>query len=152
MTKTLLLVAGILALALLTFGCKAGGGNAATQTPGDASKTGADPSAPAAVMFAKDVQPLLTRSCALSSCHGAAKSAGMQLTAGMAYGNIVNVKSTEVPQLMRVKPSKPDSSYAVMKLEGRQTVGAQMPLTGGPLPAAEIQAFRDWIKAGAKND
>jgi hypothetical protein len=145
------LVLGIAVLPLLTAGC-GGGGQPNMQSTGDATKASPDQTTTEAAMFSKDVQPIFTSKCALSDCHGADKSAGMQLSAGVAYDNIVNVMSSEDPQLMRVMPSDPDNSYLVMKVEGRQKVGARMPLTGGPLSDTQIQAIRSWVKAGAKND
>jgi hypothetical protein len=155
-----LAVLAVVALALVTFGC-GGGGSSGTQTSGtqsaqpakpatDPSKPAMDPGKPA--MFAEDIQPIFTKNCAHPSCHGQAKSADMQLTKGMAYDNIVNVKSTEDPKYMRIKPSMPDSSYLVLKIEGKQPVGARMPLTGGYLSDAQIATIRSWVTAGAKND
>jgi hypothetical protein len=147
-----LLVAALAASSLLVFGCKGSGGQSGTQSSGGAGKSAPDPPAKTVAMFKNDVQPIFTKSCAHPSCHGVAKSAGMQLSEGMAYGDIVNVTSSEDPQLMRVRPSEPDSSYLVMKIEGHQKVGMRMPLTGGPLSDKQIQVIRSWIAAGAKND
>jgi|WetSurMetagenome_2_1015567.scaffolds.fasta_scaffold84877_2 hypothetical protein len=156
----------VTALALLlclviAFGCSKGKAQQHQTQPAETTKTGApettrtsmldDPAQPAAG-FGKDVQPLFTKKCANTSCHGADKSGGMQLTKGMAYANIVNVKSTEEPQFMRVKPGAPDSSYLVLKIEGHQKVGMRMPLVGGPLSDKQIQIVRSWIQAGAKNN
>jgi len=146
-----LLVVGIAVLLLLMCGCK-GGRQSGTQVPAGASKSSPDPSQMTTAMFAENVQPIFTKSCAHPSCHGDAKSAGMQLSEGVAYDNIVNVKSSEDPHFMRIKPTEPDSSYLAMKIEGRQTVGMRMPLTGGPLTDKQIQVIRSWVAAGAKND
>ena len=140
-----------LSLLLLAYAC-GGGGQSRTDQSNIAAKSGADPSQTAAVGFKGDVEPIFTMKCANSSCHGAAKSADLQLSADMAYGNIVNVKSSEQPQYMRIKPGEPDSSYIVMKIEGRQKFGMQMPLTGGALSDKQIQVIRSWVQAGAKND
>jgi hypothetical protein len=163
--KKVLLVIAIVALSLLISGCKGGGGYSGKQPSGDAKATTADTKATTAdtkaatdamqaapAKFNEDVQPILTRSCAHPSCHGASKEAGMQLTAGDAYDNIVSVMSSEVPHLMRIKPGDPDSSYLVLKIEGKQQVGAQMPLTGGPLKNEDVQTVRSWVEAGAKKD
>ncbi len=152
-----LLVAGIALLLLTISGCK-GGGQYDTQSSGGASTPGTDPKASpnvsqtTAAGFKKDVEPIFSSVCARPSCHGEAKSGDMQLSPGMAYANTVNVKSSEVPELMRILPGDPDKSYLVMKIEGRQTVGMRMPLTGDPLSEKQIQAIRGWIQAGAKND
>lgn len=150
--KRPILIVGILTLLLILSGCKGKGGYSASQTSGGGAKTAADPAQTAAAKFSGDVQPIFTKSCAHPSCHGQAKSAGMQLSKGMAYDNIVRVKSTEDPQLYRIDPGQPDSSYMVLKLEGKQKIGAQMPLTGGPLPQKDIQIIRSWVKDGAKNN
>jgi hypothetical protein len=130
-------------------GCSSGN----SQTSGDPK--GGDPKGASdsiTVSFKKDLEPILSKTCARPSCHGAAKSAGMQLSEGAAYENLVKIKSTEVPRYMRVDPGIPDSSYIVMKLEGRQAVGRRMPLIGKPLSEKEIKSIRDWIASGAKND
>lgn len=168
--KKLLSILGVVVLAaplLLSTGCKQGGGSSAGKqsgsapmdttgampdTMGGAMKGGMDPPAAGAVSFAKDVEPLFTKKCSNVSCHGIAKSAGLQLSEGLAYQNTVNVASSEVPRYMRIKPGAPDSSYLMMKLEGRQTFGAKMPLVGGPLSDKQIQTVRSWIQAGAKKE
>jgi len=146
-----LLILVIAASLLLTLSCR-GSNQPASQTTSDPAKTAAAPTQMASAMFDMDVQPIFTGKCALSDCHGAAKSGGMQLSAGMAYDNIVNVKSSEDPRFMRVMPGAPDSSYLVMKIEGRQTVGMRMPLRRTPLSDAQTQLISGWIQAGAKKD
>ncbi|MEE9206745.1 MAG: hypothetical protein V3U67_00020 [Gemmatimonadota bacterium] len=86
-----------------------------------------------------------------TQCHaGASAPLGFSLEAGVSFANVVNVPSVERPELMRVKPGQPDSSYLVLKVEGASgIVGARMPLGFPPLPAEEIAAIRDWITAGA---
>ncbi len=101
--------------------------------------------------FAGDIQPIFTANCALQNCHAAPGQEGMVLSQGVAYSNIVNVNSNEVPSLMRVRPTLPDSSYLVLKTEGRQSVGTQMPPTG-PLGSSEIQLIRNWATKGAQDN
>jgi hypothetical protein len=150
--KKSLIVVGVLAMMLLLAGCKGTGDTSGGQTSGQAVKPAADPSPTAVAKFNGDVQPILTKKCAHPSCHGVAKSAGLEMSSGVAYDDLVNVKSTEMPQFFRIKPGEPDSSYLVMKIEGKQQVGARMPLTGGPLQTKDIQMIRSWVKAGAKKD
>jgi len=51
-----------------------------------------------------------------------------------------------------VAPSDPDNSYLYMKISGDpRIVGERMPF-GGTISAAEIEAVRAWIVAGARND
>jgi len=102
--------------------------------------------------FASDIQPIFTGNCALSGCHAAPGQHGLILSAGQSYSLLVNVNSVEVPSLMRVRPSLPDSSYLVNKIEGTQTVGVRMPATGTPLSSSDIQLIRNWITKGAQNN
>ncbi len=107
--------------------------------------------------FARDIQPILSNNCALSGCHaGTAPSLGQNLSAGVAYANIVCVPSVEVPGMMRVRPLQPDSSYLVHKIQGTQAdvggSGGRMPLGGTPLSQTQIDLIRAWIAAGAKNN
>jgi hypothetical protein len=102
--------------------------------------------------YASDIQPIFTASCALPSCHASPGQYGLILTAGQSYSLLVNVNSAEVPTMMRVRPTLPDSSYLVLKIEGRQTVGLQMPATGTPLSATNIQLIRNWVTKGAQNN
>ncbi len=92
-------------------------------------------------------------SCALSGCHsGASPTGGMNLTAGVAYGNIVRVPSTERADLNRIEPGDPDRSYMVKKLRGDpDIVGSPMPLIGS-ISAAQRQLVIDWVRRGAPND
>jgi hypothetical protein len=106
------------------------------------------------VTLSGDVQPILTANCAFSGCHaGTSPALGQNLSAGQTYAAIVNVPSQEAPDLMRVRPFLPDSSYLVHKIEGTQGsvggIGGQMPLSGTPLTAEQIAIIRAWITAGA---
>ena len=103
------LVAVITALLLLMCGCK-GGGQSGTPPSGDVAKTGTEQAKADAAMFKENVQPVFSKICAHPECHGTAKSAGMQLSEGVAYDNIVNVTSSEDPHYIRIKPTEPDSS------------------------------------------
>ena len=68
-----------------------------------------------------------------TSCHsGTSPSQGLNLSAGAAYGNTVNVPSTEVASLDLVEPGDADNSYLMQKLEGTAQSGEQMP-NGGPM-------------------
>ena len=109
------------------------------------------------ICFERDVQPILTANCALSGCHaGTTPQQGESLVDGLAYQNIVNVASHEVPGMKRVLPFQPDSSYMVHKIQGVQASvggsGGQMPLGLTPLTAQQIAIIRAWITAGAKNN
>ncbi|UCD25966.1 MAG: hypothetical protein JSW51_01555 [Gemmatimonadota bacterium] len=106
--------------------------------------------------FAAVVQPIFTANCALSGCHaGSSPAQGMNLSSGQAYANIVDVPSNE-SGLVRVKPSMPDSSYLVHKIQGTQGSvggsGGQMPLGRAALSQTQIDAIRQWIADGAPNN
>ncbi|WP_291272204.1 PKD domain-containing protein [Geothrix sp.] len=74
-------------------------------------------------------------------CHDAAGAAGMNLTAGSAYANLVNVPATTLPGL-RVVPGDPASSALVIQLaSGHRNVSA-----------ANQSLISAWITAGALNN
>ncbi|HSG46352.1 MAG TPA: hypothetical protein VLA43_00930 [Longimicrobiales bacterium] len=122
------------------------GGNGGGNNGGSDRVVKADPS------FGSDIQEIFNRTgCSASSCHGAAESAGLRLTTGESYGELVNVQATSEP-VVRVIPGDATGSYLVIKLEGRQTVGARMPEGGTPLDAIDMGNIRNWINQGAKNN
>ena len=51
-----------------------------------------------------------------------------------------------------VIPSNANDSYLVKKLEGRQSVGARMPLGGEALDNIDLSNVKNWINQGAKNN
>ena len=108
----------------------------------------------AGATFSQVQSQIFTASCAFSGCHGGSSPAqGMNLTAGSAYSNIVNVPSNERPTLDRIEPNDPAASYLYLKVIGDPSiVGSQMPLGGPPLSAVLIDLLRDWIERGAPND
>ncbi|MBD3298812.1 MAG: hypothetical protein GF341_09175 [candidate division Zixibacteria bacterium] len=101
------------------------------------------------ISFSADVQPILTANCTNSACHDATDpQEGLNLEAGSAYGNLVDVNSSQNSSLKRVDPGNPDDSYLVRKLEGTAP-GFRMPRNQPPLSDAQIQLIRDWIEQGA---
>jgi mono/diheme cytochrome c family protein len=100
----------------------------------------------ATVPFAA-VEKILVGNCA--GCHP--PNQGMNLTAGHAYASIVNVRSQEVPSLVRVKPGDPAASYLYQKVsQARPAVGVRMPKDEPPLTPDELTALRAWIEQGAR--
>ena len=84
-------------------------------------------------------------------CHaGAGAPEGLRLDAANSFNLLVNVPSTEVPSLVRIKPGDPDNSYLIQKIEGHASVGAQMPFGGPPLAPDVIAAMRQWVSDGAQ--
>lgn len=96
---------------------------------------------------------IFTPKCAVVGCHAPPfPEQGMDLSAGSTYVNIVGVEGTELPAFERVTEGVSADSYLYMKVAGDpRIIGDRMPL-GGMLTAAEIDAIRAWIDAGAKDD
>jgi hypothetical protein len=130
----------------LLAGCGGGGGGYNNNTPPPASQT--PPPATNQSLFQQVQSQVLTPNC--NGCHvGANAPAGLRLDAANSFAMLVNVASTQVPTLLRVKPGDPDNSYLVQKIDGRATVGGRMPLGRAALPQASIDLVRSWIAAGA---
>ncbi len=102
--------------------------------------------------FADDVQPIFNANCTSQFCHGAAESAGLKLTSGNSYAELVDVTSTSEPPAKRVLANDAENSYIVIKLEGRQTVGVRMPSGAAALSDDDIQTIRNWIDSGAEEN
>ena len=81
-----------------------------------------------------------------------ATEASLDLTAGNAFANLVNVRSVQ-EALNLVTPGDAENSYLIHKLDGRAgIVGAQMPRGGPPLTTAQIDVIRQWINNGSQNN
>lgn len=87
-------------------------------------------------------------------CHNAVGSLfnGLDLRSTVSYANLVGRPSRGNPSATRVIPGDPENSYLVRKLEGRDIVGARMPLTPPYLTAGQISVIRRWVELGARND
>ena len=130
-------------------GC-AGNGQGLDQNGQPISMSGGS-SGPTTADFQSIQDTVFTPIC--SKCHiGASAPEGLQLDAAHSYNFLVGVPSTEQPNLVRVKPSDPDNSYMVRKIEGLPGItGLQMPYMETPLSQATIDAIRQWIANGAPN-
>jgi len=97
---------------------------------------------------------IFTPTCAVSGCHNASSAqAGLVLASGQAFGNLVNVASTQMPNLNRVTPNDPEASYLVNKLRGDSNItGSRMPRGGTPLSNAQLNSIIQWIQSGAPNN
>ncbi|MBN2092835.1 hypothetical protein JW964_24655 [candidate division KSB1 bacterium] len=101
--------------------------------------------------FVTDIQPIFSASCATSGCHNVNASGGLDLSAGKAYINLVDVASSLDKGKKRVKAGDATNSYLVIKIEGKQSVGSKMPPSGG-VSTESIQLIKNWINKGAKNN
>jgi len=136
----------VLFIALSFFYC-GGGGNGGNGTPDPVI---ADPS------FSSNIQPIFTSNCALSGCHNSTAQAGLILSPGLAYANIVNVDSTQdtqQPVRKRVLPGDAANSYLVIKIEQTNPpFGTRMPQGRSPLSSVQITNIKNWVDRGAKNN
>jgi hypothetical protein len=102
--------------------------------------------------FSEHVQPILDTRCATAGCHGeVAPAAGLDLTAGKAYDNLM-LPSMQNPEMPRVTPGNPTNSYLITKLTGNGLMGVQMPLGAASLSTEDIEVIRTWISYGAPDD
>jgi hypothetical protein len=64
-------------------------------------------------------------------------------------GDVIGIPSYERPDLLRVKPFDPESSYLYLKVLGDGGIeGGRMPL-GGTFDERGVELVRGWIEAGA---
>lgn len=82
-------------------------------------------------------------------CHGT--SGGLDLSAEVAYDNLINIQANGNVSYIRVEPTNPNDSYLYMKVVGDDRAGSQMPI-GSELTEAEINMIFEWITAGALNN
>ena len=88
------------------------------------------------------------------TCHtnvGRTPAGGLNLLHDVAFDQIVNVASTQVPSQKRVVPGDSTSSYLAAKIDGRAgIVGRRMPFNGPPyLTDGQILILKRWIDLGA---
>ncbi len=113
---------------------------------------GAEPIDPTAT-FTRVQSEIFTPSCAQLGCHDTlGRQSEMVLIAGRAYGETVNVRSVQLPNLVRVRPNDPTNSYLYRKITGAGITGDRMPSQTPPLTDAQITLVRNWIRRGAPND
>ena len=145
----LVVMLGALAIAGCYGGDGTGGdGGAAQQTPIE------QPSS-VPVSFIADIQPIFTQSC--TSCHNATtRSGGLVLEAGVAFANIVQTPSGEVPAQNYVESGAPDRSYLFRKITGAAGIsGSRMPLSNPTFfdqNPVLLGLVRQWIREGATNN
>lgn len=145
---------GLSSLVMVAF--LACGGDSGTNPGGDGGGDGggtgggrvvkADPS------YGGDIQEIWDRrGCTASQCHGSGQQGALDLRSGNSHASLVNVVAT-AENVLRVIPGNAEDSYLVIKLEGRQTVGDQMPQSMAPLDSIDLTNVRNWIDQGAENN
>ena len=104
--------------------------------------------------FSQIQSQILTPYCTVCHSDSGGRADDLILSAGSAYGNLVNVPSNEKSGAIRVIPGDPDNSYLIQKLQGTPgIIGLRMPRNGPPyLTDAQILLVRQWIAAGAPNN
>lgn len=109
-----------------------------------------------AVTLSGDVQPLFERNCTTVGCHGGPEGqTGLDLTAGVAYGDLVDVDAFQVPSMKLVAPGDPDASYLMAKLKGTHEAaggGGDIMPPGFGLAQNDVDLVAAWITAGAQDD
>jgi hypothetical protein len=103
------------------------------------------------VSLTHDIQPIFNTNCAVSGCHNVAAAAQLNLSAGKSHSSLVEVNANQDATQKRVQTGDATNSYLVVKIEGRQKIGSKMP-HGSTLSATQIQAIKNWIDQGAKNN
>ena len=63
----------------------------------------------------------------------------------------MNVTAESERQFLRIEPFAPVNSYVLIKLEGRQRVGGEMP-PGLPLDSIDLTNMRNWVRTGAPHE
>ena len=113
----------------------------------------ASPTEPEGPTLADVQAQVFTPNCASSGCHaGTDAREGLDLTAGSAFENTVDVPSSQVPGIMRVEPGEPSDSYLFIKITGGDRMASgtfKMPI-GVDLMDDQIDLVEEWILGGAE--
>jgi hypothetical protein len=109
-----------------------------------------------AMTFTDISQQIIAPRCATSACHsGEPPAFWPQLDAEVAYAQIVDVPSQQVPTMSLVAPFAPADSYLLLRLRGNGAdaggLAGTMP-PNDPLDDASIASIEAWIANGAPND
>jgi hypothetical protein len=100
--------------------------------------------------FSKIQKQLFNTSCATSGCHtGNNPQAGLNLSEGLAFNNLINVQSVLYPNLKRVTPGNKEASllYVVLSYNSE----TRMPPIG-KMEQSVIDSVGAWIDKGAPNN
>lgn len=116
------------------------------------STTQPPPASQAPLARLSDIQAkVFNTSCATANCHASGSAqAGLVLSEGQSYANLVNVNSVLFPGNKRVDEGNSSESILVQMLTGQRT--PRMPYNLSPLSQAVIDSIRKWIDDGALNN
>jgi hypothetical protein len=98
------------------------------------------PAITTAVSFSKDIVPILTKSCAVSGCHGG--TVAPNLSSATAYNALINGSF--------INAGTPANSEIYLWLTGKRA--AAMPLGSANNPSNINALMLAWIKQGVKNN
>ncbi len=85
-----------------------------------------------------------------AACHAPGRSVSGLTLPDSIPSNLVDVPSTEEPDVMRILPGDPARSYLYWKITGSPAIdGGRMPMDLPPLDDQSIAAIARWIEAGA---
>jgi hypothetical protein len=120
-----------------------------------ASDTGTSPGeAGPAATFDEVYATVLNTTCNNGYCHGnTAGGWSVKEDKDATYAELVGPTSSQCTGLKRVAAGEPEKSALYLKLRGGFTgvcKGNKMPPSGGAVSAAQLEAVRSWIAAGAK--
>ncbi|MFN8599700.1 MAG: hypothetical protein U0842_04475 [Candidatus Binatia bacterium] len=131
-----------------------GGGSSSSGGPGVPSEPTCEGTEYASTFDAIQAEIFEKHGCTQDVCHGSAKQGGLELTRGVAYQNIFDVRALG-STLKRVEPGDKTRSYLFLKLAAATAPGS-VEITGAPMPNGlpplgddELEAVRRWIYAGA---
>ncbi|MFM2162711.1 MAG: hypothetical protein RLZZ383_2223 [Pseudomonadota bacterium] len=105
--------------------------------------------------FSGEIAPIFARNCTTAGCHAPPVEAGLDLSPGLAWSQLVDVPSTQAPSVLRVVPGDAEASYLYRKLASTHIEaggsGTLMP-PGFGLANNEVAIVAAWIEAGALDD
>ena len=92
---------------------------------------------------------IFENNCAFVGCHaGTAGSQNLDLSEEFFISSLINVKSSDLPQFLRIKPGDAENSYLVKKIRGTSGIkGEKMPRGGAPLADVDIAIIENWINS-----
>jgi hypothetical protein len=111
------------------------------------------------ITFALLQKRVFAKSCGFSGCHGETNpQAGLRLVGAGVYDQLVDrlasTSSAKFSGKKLIVPGAPETSFLMDKIEGRlgPGEGSPMPFGRSALSAAQIEAIRKWILAGAPRE